>query len=61
MIVLRLNVDNEFGVSVESMARPHLRRIAGQIGVPIENAEGNEKDTRTMGSHVIRRVNDVDG
>lgn len=46
----------EDGVELD-MAKPALRKIAAQLGVPIETAAGTPKTTHQLGSHVIKAIN----
>lgn len=41
-------------------AKPHLRAIAAEIGFDTVNESGNEKNTRQIGSGVIKILNDLD-
>lgn len=41
---------------IQSMAKPHLRNIARQIGVDIDYDVGKAKNTRLLGAHIIRKL-----
>lgn len=40
----------------ESIVKPVLKKIAQEINVNINNSKGNEKNTRTLGADIIRKV-----
>jgi hypothetical protein len=42
----------------ESIVKPILRGIAREIDVNINNSKGNEKNTRTLGADIIRKVSE---
>ena len=49
---IQLFIDGE----LTSPAKPHLRKLAGKLGVDILNSNGNPRNTRQLGSMIISAV-----
>jgi len=45
------------GSAVQPQAKPHLRKIAEEIGVDIFYGDDKQKNTRQLGSHIIAKLN----
>lgn len=41
---------------IQSVTKPHLREVAQKIGVNILNDQGNTKNVRQLGAHIIRAL-----